>query len=143
LGGWTQWCREGRTEEPAWLLPFRDARQGELFWALFTPPEGPGVLPRRAGEDAVSAPAGIPLPAEGLGLACGASSDFPAGWRHPRLRHLELPASAPAVARLAREALRRGDPTAPPGLQPRYGREPRAMTQWGAPPAIDREEPLA
>ena len=55
---------------PEWLLPFRDARQGELFWALFAAPLTPEGFPSREGEDGVAEPSRIALP-HGRFLAVG------------------------------------------------------------------------
>lgn len=125
---------------PDWVLAFRDARQGELFWALFAPPPSPGGFPRRRSEDAVEDPARIVLPGEGGILAAGSDTELPSAWAG--VPWVALSTAAPAAARLARESLRRGEPSAPPGLEPCYGRLPRAMTQWGSPPAIDPDGSL-
>jgi len=143
LEAWLEWRGAPEGEAPRWILAFRDARQGELFWALFAAPARPDRLPRRESEDGVDAPPKIPLPAEGPILAAGSDAPFPPAWEDARVRHAALSTAAPAAARLAREALRRGDPPAPPGLEPRYGRLPRAMTQWGPPPGIDPGRTLA
>ncbi|OGL63604.1 MAG: tRNA (adenosine(37)-N6)-threonylcarbamoyltransferase complex dimerization subunit type 1 TsaB [Candidatus Tectomicrobia bacterium RIFCSPLOWO2_12_FULL_69_37] len=131
------WRLRPKGEPPEWILPFRDARQGELFWARFEAPQAPGGLPRREGEDGVAEPSRIALP-RGRTLAVGSDAALPPAWAAwVGVSHVALSTAAPAVARLAREALMRREPPAPPGLEPRYGREPRAMTQWGAPPGVD------
>lgn len=144
LAAWGAWRLQPGGAPPEWLIPFRDARQGELFWALFAAPSKPDGLPRRESEDAVEEPSRIPLPSQGRILTVGSDAALPAAWpgEGPRLSHMELSTAAPATARLARESLLRQDPPAPPGLEPRYGRAPRAMTQWGAPPGIDPADSL-
>ncbi len=139
LSAWDLWEATEERTPPAWVLPYRDARHGEVFWALFGPaaPDGEFLRPLRARDDQVARPEEIPIPAKGALLLAGTREDLPAPWRRevlgPRARHFEMKAAAGAVARLAREALERGEPPAPADLEPRYGRKPRAQTQWAVP----------
>ncbi len=131
--------REGGSP-PAWLLPYRDARHGEIFAALFGPNRSGGFGPSewaRLREDEAVRPDGYPLPPEGEILLAGRRGELPPalarGVEAGRLSHLEMGTAAGAVARLAWEAAAAGAPPAPPDIVPSYQRRPRAETEWEGP----------
>ncbi len=136
---WRGWRDEGRGRLD-WILPCRDARHGELFSALYRPGDDdwdgePAAI--RAGEDGVSRRDDLSFPGEGKILIAAAKNDRPEtiseGETTQRVLYWDINIAPEGVARLARRAMRRGQPPAPPDLQPLYGRRPRAETMWSGP----------
>ncbi|HBK78777.1 MAG TPA: tRNA (adenosine(37)-N6)-threonylcarbamoyltransferase complex dimerization subunit type 1 TsaB [Nitrospinae bacterium] len=130
------WLNEGGTL-PEWVLPCRDARNGELFSALYKPakvqPDGAPTAVR-AGEDILSRRNFLPLPENGKILIVAAEKDFPVGIiggdSGSRILHRGVTISPESVARLAWQAMTQGRSSAVADLQPIYGRKPRAETLW-------------
>ncbi len=129
------WLAEGR-EAPGWILTCRDARHEELFSALFKPNyrnEEPGVL--RVEKDRVGPFSEIPLPGKGDILIVSGENDRLANIAESKNRaevlYWDLSIAPEGVARLAWRDTSEGRPDAPPGLEPIYGRRPRAETMWG------------
>ena len=125
---------------PGWILTYRDARHGEVFTALFGPcsfDKGPPPISPRAGKDQVNPPEEVQMPETGDVLLAGREDELPPAWSGgslgPRFLTLDIPSAPDGVARLAWEAMHRGDPSSGPGMQPIYGRRPRAETQWAPP----------
>jgi len=129
------WLAQGR-EAPGWILTCRDARHDELFSALFKPDgrnEEPSVL--RVEEDRVASLGEIPLPDQGDILIVSGDNDRLADIAESKNRsgvlYWDLSVAPEGVARLAWREMSEGRPDAPPGLEPIYGRRPRAETMWG------------
>ncbi len=128
------WLAEGR-EAPGWILTCRDARHDEVFSALFKPEdqnEKMSVL--RIEEDRVGPFGEIPLPGMGDILIVLGKNDRPADIPESANRagviYWDLSAAPQGVARLAWREMSEGRTAAPPGLEPIYGRRPRAETMW-------------
>ena len=117
---------------PRWLLPYRDARHGEVFTALFGPIRS-GACPREM-DDAVRAPEDFPLPAEGEILFLSGEEEAVIMEKFPaptgRTAHMVMGPAPGAVAKLVWEAISRGAPGAAPEMGPSYLRRPRAETEW-------------
>ncbi len=134
--------QEKNLPPPDWILTCRDAHHGEIFSALFGPfsPDNLSVPAcPRTGKDRVGPPEEVQLPETGTILLAGREADFPSTWAgdslDPRIQKMNIPSASDGVARLAWEAIRRGDLPAAPDVQPIYGRKPRAETQWAPPGA--------
>ena len=126
-----------KNELPDWILPCRDARHGELFSALFKPVlEGDKFHALRKSEDTLSLRHEFTLPVEGEILIVSPEKDRPElnidGANRQRVLYSNMNIAPEGIARLTREAIRKNIQPPGPGLEPRYGRKPRAETQWSS-----------
>lgn len=126
---------------PDYVLPYRDARRGDLFTALFRvsgKPESPGapLFSRVRADEAIERGA-LRLPKDGSTLLAGREEELPGGFDPDAsgegARRLEMDCSAAAVAWLTRRAVETR--TSPPGanLALNYCRKPQAQTRWADP----------
>ena len=132
--------RAGRNP-PDYVLPYRDARYGEFFTALFrvaASAESPwGFALTRVREDETVAPDAFRLPEDGDTLLAGRKEELPGGLSSPASPkpggHQEVECSAAAAAWLTCNALR--NPAQAPGgdVSLNYCRKSQAQTKWAAP----------
>ncbi len=124
---------------PAYVLPYRDARYGELFTALFRVSQD-AASPRestlvRATRDQTIARDALSPPDGGCTLLAGKKEELPETLTASRSApaHREIDSSAAATAWLTHAALMRGTPSAGADLALNYCRKPQAQTKWGDP----------
>ncbi len=126
-----------KSEVPDWILPCRDARHGELFSALFQPVlQGDKFYAQRKSEDTLSFRDKLPLPGEGKILIVAPENDRPqlntGGANRNRVLYSNMSIAPEGIARLTRQEISLEMPSAGPGLEPIYGRKPRAETLWSS-----------
>ena len=132
--------RDGRSL-PDYILPYRDARYGELFTALFqvsaNPQSSTGNALSRLWEDRIIAPEEISFPKDGDTLLAGRKEELLVSFAletSPRSnRHQEIDSSAIATAWLTHRALESRTPTYSANISLNYCRKSQAQTKWSDP----------
>ena len=132
--------RSGRSL-PDYILPYRDARYGELFTALFqvsaNRQSSTGNALSRLWEDEIIAPEEIGLPEDGDTLLAGRKEELPVSYAletsQRSIRHHEVDSSAIATAWLTHRALESRKPAYSANLSLNYCRKSQAQTKWSVP----------
>jgi len=126
---------------PDYILPYRDARHGELFAGLFqvsanrqSPTEN---ALSRLQEDEIIAPEELRLPEDGDTLLAGEKEELPEGFAlktsQGSVRHHEVNSSAIATAWLTHRALESRTPPHSTNISLNYCRKSQAQTKWSDP----------
>ncbi|MCY4383460.1 MAG: tRNA (adenosine(37)-N6)-threonylcarbamoyltransferase complex dimerization subunit type 1 TsaB [Nitrospinae bacterium] len=126
---------------PDYILPYRDARYGELFTALFqvsgNPESSRGNPLSRVREDEIIAPVEFRLPEDGDTLLAGQKEELPEslaiGASQGALRHHDIDSSAVATAWLTHKALESRTPPHSANISLNYCRKSQAQTKWADP----------
>ncbi len=132
--------RAGRSL-PDYILPYRDARHGELFTALFQVsrnPESPrGNALSRIREDKIITQEELRPPEDGHTLLTGIKAELPQtfslGVSGGTIGHSEIDSSAVATAWLTHRALRDQTPAHSANISLNYCRKSQAQTKWPDP----------
>ena len=126
---------------PDYILPYRDARYGELFTALFEVSRNP-ELPRgnvlsRIQEDEIIAQDEFQPPEDGhtllTGQKVGLPKTFAIGVPGESFSHSEIDSSAVATAWLTQRALQNQMPSHSDKISLNYFRKSQAQTKWPDP----------
>ncbi len=126
---------------PDYILPYRDARYGELFTGLFQVSANPQSSTRntlsRLQEDEIIAPAELRLPEDGNTLLAGKKEELPENLAletsRRSIRHHEVDSSAIATAWLTHRALESRTPPRSANISLNYCRKSQAQTKWSDP----------
>lgn len=126
---------------PDYVLPYRDARYGELFAALFevsgNPESSRGIPLNRAREDEIITPGEFRPPQDGDTLLAGEKEKLPEsfapGVSKGPIRHHEVDSSAVATALLTQRALQTQTPPPNANISLNYCRNSQAQTKWSDP----------
>ncbi len=126
---------------PDYILPFRDARYGELFTALFQVSENQESSKEnalsRVREDEIIAPEAFRPPESGDTLLAGDKEGLPecfaSGASQGTIRHHEVDSSAAATAWLTHRALQSQTPPRSDNISLNYCRKSQAQTKWADP----------
>ena len=132
--------RAGRSL-PDYILPYRDARYGELFTALFqvsgNPESSTGNALTRVREDEIIAPEEFRPSEDGNTLLAGENEELPNSFALEALqgsiRRHEVDSSAVATAWLTQRALQSQTPPHNPNISLNYCRKSQAQTKWPDP----------
>ena len=126
---------------PDYILPYRDARYGELFTGLFqvsaNSQSSKGNALSRLREDEIIAPAELRLPEDGDTLLAGKKEELPQNFAletsQRTIRHHEVDSSAIATAWLTHRALESRTPPHSANISLNYCRKSQAQTKWSDP----------
>ena len=126
---------------PDYILPYRDARYGELFTALFEVSRNPelpwGNVLSRIQEDEIIAQDEFQPPEDGHTLLTGQNAELPQTFApvisKGTARHHEIDASAVATAWLAHGATQNQTPPHSANISLNYCRKSQAQTKWPDP----------
>lgn len=126
---------------PDYILPYRDARYGELFAALFevsgNPESSRGIPLTRAREDEIITPGEFRPPQDGDTLLAGEKEKLPEsfvpGVSKGPIRHHEVDSSAVATALLTQRAFQTQTPPPNANISLNYCRKSQAQTKWSDP----------
>ncbi len=129
--------RAGRSL-PDYILPYRDARYGELFTGLFqvsaNPQSSTGNTLSRLWEDGIIASKELRLPEDGGILLAGKKEELPQNFAletsQGSIRHHEVDSSAIATAWLTHRALENRTPPHSANIFLNYCRKSQAQTKW-------------
>ena len=132
--------RAGRSL-PDYILPYRDARHGELFTALFqvagNQESSTGNALTRVREDEIIAPEEFRTPEDGYTLITGKKAELPQtlslGVAGGAIGHSEIDSSAVAAAWLTHRALQSQTPAHGADISLNYCRKSQAQTKWPDP----------
>ncbi len=126
---------------PNYILPYRDARHGELFTALFQVSRNPGsprenALLRVRGDETITQDEFRP-PENGHTLIAGKKAELPQtlapGVSGGTIGHSEIDSSAIATAWLTHRALQNQTPMHSANISLNYCRKSQAQTKWPDP----------
>ena len=123
---------------PDYILPYRDARYGELFAALFKVSKNSlsltGNALSRVLEDEIIAPEELRLPEDGDTLLAGKKEELPESFAlrtsQGTVRRHEVNSSAIATAWLTHIALQSRTPPDSANISLNYCRKSQAQTKW-------------
>ncbi|MDE0330601.1 MAG: tRNA (adenosine(37)-N6)-threonylcarbamoyltransferase complex dimerization subunit type 1 TsaB [Nitrospinae bacterium] len=126
---------------PGYILPYRDARHGELFTALFqvsgNTESSTGNNLYRVREDEIIAPEEFRPPEDGNTLLAGEKAELPESFpfraSQGLIKHHEVDSSAAATAWLTRRALQSQMPPHSANISLNYCRKSQAQTKWSDP----------
>ena len=126
---------------PDYILPYRDARYGELFTALFevsgNSQSSTGNILSRLREDEIIAPEELRLPEDGDTLLAGKKEELPQNFAletsQGSIRRHEVDSSAVATALLTQRALQTQTPPYNANISLNYCRKSQAQTKWSDP----------
>ena len=126
---------------PDYILPYRDARYGELFTGLFqvsaNSQSSKGNALSRLREDEIIAPAELRIPEDGDTLLAGKKEELPESFAletsQRTIRHQEVDSSAIATAWLTQRALESRTPPHSANISLNYCRKSQAQTKWSDP----------
>lgn len=132
--------RTGRSL-PDYIIPYRDARYGELFTSLFqisgNPKSSRGNALSRIREDEIITPDEFRPPKDGDTLLTGKKEELPEsfafGVSQGAIRHYEVDSSAIATAWLTRKALQSQALPHSDNISLNYCRKSQAQTKWSDP----------
>lgn len=126
---------------PDYILPYRDARYGELFTGLFqvsaNSQSSKGNALSRLREDEIIASAELRIPEDGDTLLAGKKEELPENFAlktsQRSIRHHEVDSSAIATAWLTNRALESRTPPHSANISLNYCRKSQAQTKWSDP----------